>query len=196
MMEAIRFSETSVPTRATLHNIPEDGILHSRRRENLRMLQDSLLLAIISAQPPALPCPVLWKPRAVSPWAESLHQETDHSPCSHAVRCKVLMFPATLSESQFAFATIFNSQTYVQDLRFSPSQPRASSQIWGFTCVPSSGWVWGDSRRWTNIQMLMLTWGFSAEETRNFEERWEGGRLGDKIAGLIPDELNDFYRFV
>jgi hypothetical protein len=28
MMEAIRFSETSVLTRATWRNIPEDGILH------------------------------------------------------------------------------------------------------------------------------------------------------------------------
>jgi hypothetical protein len=36
MMEAIRFSETSVLTRVTLRNIPEDGILQSHRRENLK----------------------------------------------------------------------------------------------------------------------------------------------------------------
>jgi hypothetical protein len=35
MMEAMRSSKTSVLTRATLRNIPEEGILHCHRRENL-----------------------------------------------------------------------------------------------------------------------------------------------------------------
>jgi hypothetical protein len=36
MMEALHSSETSVLTRATQHNIPEDDTLYSHRRENLK----------------------------------------------------------------------------------------------------------------------------------------------------------------
>jgi hypothetical protein len=36
MMETLRASETSAITRTTRRNFPEDAILHSRRRENVK----------------------------------------------------------------------------------------------------------------------------------------------------------------
>jgi hypothetical protein len=48
MMDAMLYFETSVLTRATRPNIPEDGVVHSHRRENLKSykVSSNQLLAI------------------------------------------------------------------------------------------------------------------------------------------------------
>jgi hypothetical protein len=46
MMEALRSYETSVLTRATQRNIPEDGILHSHRCEILKSYLSHLLVIL------------------------------------------------------------------------------------------------------------------------------------------------------
>jgi hypothetical protein len=47
--EALCTTETSVLTRATRRNIPEDAILHSHRRKNLKSYMDTHLVTISPA---------------------------------------------------------------------------------------------------------------------------------------------------
>jgi hypothetical protein len=54
MMEEIPSSETSVLTRATWRHIPEDGILHSHRRENFRSCVSSLVFTVRQGDVPKL----------------------------------------------------------------------------------------------------------------------------------------------
>jgi hypothetical protein len=46
-MEVVRSSETSVLTRDAQRNIPEEGILHSHRRENLKFYQNNVSCAAL-----------------------------------------------------------------------------------------------------------------------------------------------------
>jgi hypothetical protein len=73
MMEALYSSETSVLTRATWRNIPEDDILHSHRRGNLKSHM-------------ALICWAMWQRRNVFPVRYKLVSFTPENEILHSQR--------------------------------------------------------------------------------------------------------------
>jgi hypothetical protein len=87
-MDATRSSETTIFTKPTRHHIPEDGFLHSRRRENLksyihvlfnRYWYISLILFSFSCSCPIvdflllLPCPILYSFSYSEIWWSGYH---------------------------------------------------------------------------------------------------------------------------
>jgi hypothetical protein len=56
MKEVLRSSETSVLTRTTRRNIPEDAILHSHRRENLKSYRNTDKVTVLTILVIPQPC--------------------------------------------------------------------------------------------------------------------------------------------
>jgi hypothetical protein len=71
----IRSSETSVLTRATWRNIPEDGIPHGHRRENFRSYIDSCVLDLGTS----------W--RGMASFTPLPHCPLGYNPGNHLIEC-------------------------------------------------------------------------------------------------------------
>jgi hypothetical protein len=113
MKEALSSSETSVLTRATRPNIPEDTILHSHRRENLKSYIPSIYLLMV-------PLNLAWMERIVLIIAYSplyLVLMASHISSMFIIDCQLGFIGAFTSWS----ACIVSKLTFIQALNYSCS---------------------------------------------------------------------------